>query len=342
MNVTIAHVTSRLEPCWDWFADSLVSQLTPEELKQVQVIFIDRHLWKPEFRTAFPDWRDLTKIQLESTEYHDPARWDKLEAAVRGRFDFQFMPPKPNVWQGAFRLTTKDWFTAAQARNTAIMASERQYFVGVDDLSVLLPGWAIQVRHAAQNGYCVCGAYKKVKKLVVEGGKVASFEEYPGGVDTRWNRGSDGGIVPWSGSGLFGCSFGMPVELLLTVNGFDEATDGQSAEDYDLGIRAQRAGGKFFYNRNMTTYESEEMHFLDAPLPRESKLVLPERLPAGYEGNPMSDHVMLNRVTREERVTTLGGVSLRELRAQFLDTSFVPIPRTPDYDWRDGKPLAEM
>ena len=57
----------------------------------------------------------------------------------------------------------------------------------------------------------------------------------------------------------------------------------QGGEDYDLGIRLERAGWAFFLNQNLFTSESEEDHYLDEPLPRIRKIVTPDRLPAGFE-----------------------------------------------------------
>ncbi len=163
-------------------------------------------------------------------------------------------------------------------------------------------------------------------------------------MDSRWGRGSQTGIVPWSGAGLYGCSFGLPTELALKTNGFDEACQLQSAEDYDFGIRVERAGGKFFYNINAASLESDEMHSVEPSLPRESKLVLPQFLPAGYEGNPMSDHVMLNRVRNEtNRISTIFNyTNLRQAREEFLASGRAMIPTGPVCDWRDGKPLSEL
>lgn len=340
--ITIAYFTSRRDCKVEWFVDSLARWVPVEERHLIHLLFIDRHLWAITPQAGNTYWRRGDLISLTDPTWHVESRREKFASAVRGRFDFLHLPVKPCMWQGPFRLTSKDWFCAGQARNTAVMATRHPYFVGVDDLSVLLPTWWPQVKHAASSGYCVCGAYKKVKDLVVEEGEIKSFTEFPPGVDSRWGHGTDAGIVPFHGSGLYGCSFGLPLELLLKVNGMDELTDGQSAEDYDLGIRAERAGGQFFYNRNMTTYESEEMHAVEPSLPRESKPVTADRLPKGYTGNPMSDHVMLNRVRNENRITTLGGGNLRKLRDEFQASQRALIPEGPTEDWRDGQPLSQL
>lgn len=343
MNLTLAYFTSRREPHFEWFCDSLCNQLSAEELRAIQVVAVDRHLWAltPEAGNTY--WKRGDLISLTDPTWHVESRREKFAAAVRGRFALTHIPVKPCVWQGPFRLTSKDWFCASSARNTAIMAARHPYFVGVDDLSVLLPNWWNQVKHAASSGYVVCGAYWKQLKLVVENGNIIGHEDFLAGRDTRWAHGNTTGIVPWHGSGLFGCSFGMPTELLLKVNGSDEYCDGAGAEDYDLGIRVERAGGIFKYNLNMQTWESEEGHHLDPSLPRESKRVSEDRLPPGYEGNPMSDHVMLNRVRREHRITTLAQwTDLRRAREEFQASQRAMIPTDPQTDWRDGTPLSQL
>ena len=340
--ISIAYFTSRLDCKVEWMVDSLARWVPVEERHLIQLIFVDRHLWSlaPEAGNTYFRRGDL--VSLVDPRWHVESRREKFAAAVRGRFDFLHLPVKPCMFQGPFRITPFDWFCAAQARNTAIMATKHPYFVGVDDLSVLLPTWWPQVKHAADSGYVVCGAYKKVRDLVVEDGDIRSFTEFPSGVDSRWGHGSDTGIVPWNGSGLFGCSFGMPLELLLKCNGFDEISDAQSAEDYDLGIRAERAGGKFYYNRNMTSFESEEMHAVEPSLPREKRVMPAERLPFGYTGNTDSDHVVLGRVRNEKRIDTIGGGNLRKLREEFIVSQRAPIPTEPTTDWRTGQPLTEL
>lgn len=337
--ISIVYVTGRRVPRWEWFADSLCAQTTPEQLANLEVIFIDGQLWDESIARAWAD----PEIPLANTGLYDGLRFQTVEAVVRGRFPFRHLPSKPCAWQGPFRQTARDWFCAGNTRNTAFVVAQHPYVAFVDDLSVLMPGWFNQVLHAAQDEYIVCGAYKKVKQLTVVEGQVVSFEAFPPGVDSRWNHGSDGGVVPWHGSAMFGCSFGVPLEAALEVDGNDGACNGAGAEDYDFGIRLERAGWAFFYNRNMLTLESEEDHNGADSLPRASKIVSPDRLPKGYAGNPSSDHLMLHRVCHEtDRVLPIIGDSLCAARAHFLRTGLVAIPRSPQTDWRDGTPLSEL
>lgn len=359
MNLTIAYITGRSEPHWEWFVNSLCSQTTPEQRKKIQVVFVDGKLWWPDIKIE----PTQQSIAFAHHFYHEMQRRFDLEKVVNKQFDYLHIPPKPCLRQGPFRLTKKDWFCASNTRNTAIIAAKNDYLVCVDDLSVLMPGWLDQVAHAVENGYCVCGAYKKVLELrvipylnekheTIDGRlPIIEYTEFQPGVDSRWSRGSDTGIVPWSGAGLFGCSFGARVEDLLRIDGSEPACNGEGGEDFDMGIRLERSGVKIFYNRNMLTLESEEGHHGEKSLPRERKLVKRDLLPAAYdswdvhnqEEKYYSDHVLLNRVRHEtERITPLLPEGLRAIRQEFLSTGMVPIPTGPTTDWRDGAELSSL
>lgn len=343
--LSISYFTCRTNPRWQWFLDSLANQVAPDQRKDLQLVFIDAKLWAPGLENIRTDLAMTTQdsFPLRDLRYQDGARREELAKIVDGRFEFLHVPPKPNVWNGPFRLTSKDWFAAANARNTAIIVVRHPYLVCIDDLSVTMPHWFAQALHAAAHKYIVCGAYKKVKQLVVDKGNVVSFEEFPPGVDSRWGNGSDTGIVPYSGGGMYGCSFGVPLALALTVDGFEPACNGMGAEDYDFGIRLERAGGKVFYNRNMLTLESEEAHGEEPSLPRESREVTTDFKPEGYEGSPMSDWVLRNRVYSETmRILPLMPENLLALRERYFATGLVPIPSGPSTDWKDGKALSEL
>lgn len=338
--ISIGYFTNRSEPHFDWFCDSLHNQITEEMRGKIEVIFVDHKLWQSDW--VAKEGFFFTIPAAFNNFIHDRDRFEKLKAIVAGRFDFVHLAPMPCRWNGPFRATHEEYFAAGNARNTFLAAAKHPYLAHVDDLSVLMPGWFNQVLHAVQGGYCVAGAYKKMRDMVVEKGNLVSFTDFPAGCDSRWDRGSSDGVVPWTGAGLFGCSFGAPLELLLDVNGNDEYCESQGAEDYDLGMRLERAGGRFFYNRNMLTYESEEDHFKDTPLKRLRKMVTADRLPSGYQGDPMSDHVMLNRVRKENRFTTLSTHDMRKIRSIYQDRKVFAVPQGEAIDWRDGEPLSNL
>jgi hypothetical protein len=347
--LTVCYVTGRQVPRWEWFVDALCNQVAPGQWPSLQVILIDGRLWYKGFGKDYKD----NNIAFSNPFFHEPERRQELAAIVGGRFEYLHIPPKPCVQQGPFRLTQKDWFCASNTRNTGIIAAKHPYIVFIDDLS--LPGelWLGQAMHAAEHGYVVAGMYKKVNKLTVAGGRLVSCEEFPAGVDSRWSSGSAAGIVPWHGSGIYGCSLGFPVERALQVDGFEPACNGSGGEDYDFGIRIERSGALIMLNRNLFTLESEEDHhtqpFKDVAA-RDRRLVSRERLPAGYDGYQMpnqaekyfSDHVLLNRVRNENRITPILPEGLREIRGKFHATGLVPVPREPTTDWRDGVALKDL
>lgn len=331
--------------------DSLCRYTPASDLSQMQIVFVDAQLWGIGTDVANRYFRAAGKFALADPQWHNWARREELEMVVRGRFKFLHIPPKPSSWQGPFRFTHRDWFAASNARNTALIVADKPYFAGVDDLSILAPTWVDNIRHAASSGYVACGMYKKLLEMEVRDGELVKFQENEKGVDSRWGAGSETGIVPWYGTGMYGCSFGVPTQLAVDIDGFDYYCDGMGAEDYDFGIRLERAGAKFFLNKNLLTWESEEGHWEEQSLPRESYHVphdrLPQSLKADYPNGLMSDHVMLQSVVRETtRTLPLGRAtvhSLASLRAQWKNEALVSIPEpSADVDWRTGKSLSAL
>lgn len=320
--LSIVYITSRKDPKFEWFIESLWKQIR-DKRTPFQVIFVD--FWK--------------QFDVEGD------REAKLEELVNKRFQFIHTSPKPTPWQGEFKQTKVDWFAASNARNTGIAFASGTYITFVDDISVLMPGWVDQVIHAQQNNYVVAGAYKKVKNLTVLKGDVVSYDEYPPGVDTRWHLGSDKGIVPIESGGMYGCSFGAPTEALLNVNGLDEACDGQGGEDYDLSIRLVRAGYRLYYNRNMLTLESEELHHTGEIMKR---VIKPGKIVAQPDGSKRQEqdasHVILNKVRAENRITPIGNnFILRDLREYVLKNKSFPTTKLPEArHWFDNQLLSEM
>lgn len=346
--ISIAYFTARKDPRLAWFCDSFARWVPESERADIQVIFVDRLLWAITAEAGNRYWRRGDLMSLVDPAWHVESRREMFERAVRGRFEFLHIPVRPNLHQGPFRLTSRDLFCAGHARNTAIMAAKHPYFMGVDDLSVLHATWWPQVKHAAESGYCLAGMYHKQRNMVVEDGAIISHDENPLGRDSRWNHGSDSGIIPWHGGSVYGCSFGMPTELLLKINGFEELNSGEGGEDFDMGIRAERAGGKWYLNRNCLTWESEEGHHEEPSLPRQRKIVIPDNLPPNYEAyrhlneaeKYYSDHVMLNRLRNENRFTTVAQwTNLRQAREEFQASGRCLIPEQPQTDWRDGSEL---
>jgi len=205
----------------------------------------------------------------------------------------------------------------------------------VDDLSVLCPGWLLNVRQSMAFNGITLGTYRKVKNLVVEKGEIISWDkEWTGGQDSRRHAGSKDGSIACPGDMLFGCSLVGPVEAFLSVNGWPEdLCDGLSSEDYCMGIAMANAGWAFKYNLNMMTLESEEHHHIEPPFKRSDYGVSPND----------KSHAALN-IAKSSKFfpNSFGEGGIRELRRKALSGEPWPIPSAPDREWWTGKLLSEL
>lgn len=322
-NLTICYVTGRVEPRFEWFADSLHRE-TEGDYEGIDLVIVDY-------------WTD----ENGGSEGPDPkVRRDYF--ANRARTDHVLVPPKPTVWQGRHRLTRTNYFAAANARNTGICHADDGWIAYADDLAALAPGWLAEVRRAQREGYVALGAYRKVVGVDVRGGLLVhprdpQRPETPQGVDSRWTlAGPDLEPVPVSGAVMYGCSVAMPVEALLACNGWDERADarGLGSEDYLTGMLLERCGYEFRYCRRMLTIEED--HATATPFVREI---------AALPGRPDASHVILGLV-RDSDVREApnyfpeGGI--REVRRRVLAGEDFPNAAIPEHDWYSGTPLREL
>lgn len=334
--ITICYLTNRNNPRFEWFLDSFINQYKDEV--PIEIIIIDGS--------------------------ENPFRYMDTMPELIKDLNISAYRPKPTSWQGEHRVTTQNYFAASNARNTGIIYAKGDYIVFVDDLSVLLPGWWTQVVKAYKENYIVFGAYKKVGKLVVEDGKVESFEELPAGNDSRYWQGSR-----WCrGDLLFGCSFGAPIEWLLSINGLDEICDGMGYEDTNLGLRLEKKGYRMFYDMQMMTYESEEAHHEETSFLRVDKLLTEEQynecrerlgITGWYQQGGRTDcsHLLMDMIRTNDRTLSFGegtkepvkypqdpswtwgnGFVLRQLR----ETKDFPLPHPNTRHWPDLQKLSEM
>lgn len=122
--LTIAYMTNRREPRVDWFFASLARELSTAaagELGNLRCVVVDF-------------WAD------------ESGRRAAFAALAPAGVELVHVPPKPTVWQGPHRLTGRDYFAAASARNTALCLAPDGWIAYVDDLSVLMPGWLAACR----------------------------------------------------------------------------------------------------------------------------------------------------------------------------------------------------
>lgn len=242
MTLTIAYMTCRRNPRFEWFADSIREQLDPALFDLLVVDF-------------YANERDLA-------EY---ARSIGINA--------KSMTPKPSVWQGDHRLVKENHFAAANARNTAICAAKGDYLVFADDLSVARPGWGQAVLEAARAGYVVCGSYEKMLEMQVVKGHLVSAKQHQPGKDARLLHQTH--VGPCHPGWFYGCSCGAPLEAFLKINGYPEIADGMGYEDAVTGMALAENGYKFVFDPRMATVESEEGHHEDKPFIRSDPGVSP-------------------------------------------------------------------
>jgi hypothetical protein len=313
--LTIAYITFRERPRFEWFVKSLRREVrdTGSDFSSLQVLVVDGRLWV------------------------DPNRAMEMQAVAKsaGGLEFQHVPPKPTVWQGPNRLTSKDYFAAANTRNTAFCYTQGSHVAFVDDLSVLRPGWLKCHLEALKVHYVLSGLTDKIKNIDVnDNGDVISFTEHPPGRDSRRGQIPATGVHGSNGSWLYGGTFSVPLEGALRVNGQDEICDSIGGEDYDFGIRLQRAGYVLRISAECATYEDEDAHHTEAPM---------VRLDKPCPGGPYGSNVLYNRLTQENRFLPLGNnFSLRDLRSHILAGGTFPVTNLPDKYWLDNQPLVEM
>lgn len=317
--VTFAYMTSRKDCRFEWWADSLKRELGGS-FGDHQIIVVD--FWS---QPMVKDGWKLSDVVARTRYFMQHCDAPNLLVTA----------PKPNVWQGQYRLPKDNWFAACNARNTAFILCQNDYIVFSDDLSVILPGWWKTILEDTRPNTIVCGAYQKVNKLVVENGNVVSFEDSPHGHDNRERHleGRPPGPFECGGNWMFGCSFAMPIEAALAVNGYDENCGSLSFEDVIFGVRLMNAGYQFVYDPRMKTLESEELHAQGPVMKRTDK---------GQSPKDKSHAILSMAMHSKWAPNYFGEGGLRAVRERVLDGADLPMQQVPQHDWWDGQPVAEF
>lgn len=312
MSLTIGLITCRKSPRLDWMFDSLRIQPGVEIVKQI--IIVDY------FAQACDAWTDLDVA----------ARFDEVVKAAGSFADITFWcPPMPNVWGGPNRLTKEVWWHISAARNTIICFAKSPFVAMTDDRCSLSPGWLKCVQEAMTGNYAVNGSYEKVYNLVVESGRVKSYNEPGNGKDPRITRNTRRPIMTYGGC-WFGCNMALPLEACLAVNGFDSWCDSVGLEDVVFGNMLARNGYPTMFDPRMKIVEDRTPSEVGE---------MPKRTDKGISPNDRS-HALLDKIGGSKRATH--PFDIRAMRDSVQAGNPFPPPWGPTHDFFDNEPLGEM
>lgn len=316
MKLTIATITARHEPHLDWLLAELDKQALPgDEIELVLVDFYGRALSE----LAAPEW---TAALADGG-----SPW--LAEIIESR-------PKPNIWQGAYRLGPVDLHAIANARNTALALAGGPFVFFVDDRAHLGPRWLERARAAAGAAeagippYALCGPCDKLKS---GGGR--------GVISARDDRRRFGRNVAMDAPGdfLLGGNFGAPLAWMLEVGGHEEASDPIGWQDVILGRMLKNRGRRIVFDSTfeVTLDRVRSAGEPEHPFPRINKFT-PGKPPGFDAANEAK-----RRFGRLQHTSDMTA-DLGELRTRIAAGAGWPIPdpATPRVDWYDGKPIAEL
>lgn len=306
---TIAYMTNRWDPHFDWFLQSLARQCMP---KDQPVIIVDFYA-------------------------DEPGRRESVLALNLG-FNITHVTPKPSLWQGKHKITKGECFDAGNARNTALCLARQMYIAWVDDVSVLTPHWYSRALGATSRNAITLGSYRKVYNLEVDNGIVTDMTDNPIGHDSRRRDVRNlTKITECDPRWLFGCSLVAPVETMLDLGGWPERLcAGTGYEDTIMALVVRNNRIKTYFDPLLMTIESEEAHHIDKPFLRW------DPCKGDPNAKPKDDksHAML-RIAADWKKTD-NGYDIRELRNRVLSGGEFPVPTEPETEWFTGTALQDI
>jgi hypothetical protein len=302
VRLTIAFITGRAEPLLYRMLESLAPQVDAAD--EIDVLVIDMQGRTPVqlgARRNYGHWIPSIRVEL----------------------------PKPTPWQGAYRITTCDWWAKSSAMNTAFVLCQTDYIAFLDDCCRLGPKWLETIRRGERERRSVlAGTYSKIARgIVMSDHRVGLYPE---------------GRLNCGGGWLYGCTFALPLEWALEVNGAEEGCDGLGGEDYILGFMLENNGHQINFAPDLAvTLERDEISAPGAP---SIPLRRADKVTSGNDkvtsGNDKS-HMALARFRVRKR--TEFTPDLRQLRARRAlgDRSWPP-PDPDMRDWYDGQLVRDM
>lgn len=313
--ISVIYSTCRVNPRLDLFLDSLYYDMKRENVElslKIQIVIVDYHL------------------------QHDKSREEVFSKLNNNRFDIVHVSPKPSLWQGQYKITSKNMFCASIARNTGICYVKYDYVLFMDDNGFMKPGSLKHILSFCNKKLSVAFAYQYANAINYNEHEVnITPVENNGGIDVRIKQGDVFRKI--HGSQLYGhCA--MPLENILLVNGYDEISNGIGYEDLQFGIRLMTAGIDIFYSSDVLFYEtkniSPEDHFQRVDfLLKDSdydKLMKKYKIKARWH-SPGSKHLsflLLDMLMDDDYLTKGNDYNLRHLKNIIQMGNSFPIPNT--------------
>lgn len=303
--LTIGYITTRPECEFQWFLDAIANQRLAGE--QITIIIV-RGDWLPP--VSFKAHEEILVLQ---------------------------QPAKPNVWQGAHRLTTTEqqWWAVSSSKNTAACCCFTPWIAFSDDRCVPGPLWLQAIREAMEGNYLVGGSYSKNTNLVVQNGVAVEYTPFPEGrgLDPRKKYCDDNRLTTpmelpkeW----LYGCTFALPLEWYLSVGGHDETCDGLSMEDCIFSLMLANRGYARMFDPRLFILEDRTPGKLGQAIKREDFGVSPKD----------KSHALLDML--KDRKTALHPFDIRQVRRDVLAGKGWPKPWGPEKCFFTGTPVSEM
>ena len=319
--ITVAYITARPEPRLEWFFDSLLRCHRVEEVSQI--IIVDH------FAQECDGWTQADVTRTTNSV---------MRAAGRLAGITQHVPPKPNVWSGKYRLTPRNWWSKPEFINTALCLCKNDFIAYLDDRCVLMPTWLDAVVEAKEKNYVVCGTYEKRSGMVVSNGRITTAGELTGS-DSRMTGETDMfRRRKCSGEWMFGCTYALPVEWMLQVNGCDESWSSVGMEDTHFGRMLENNGFPIYHDARMKMIEDRTPQEKD-PTSRTHDMKRDSKEKHPHDKNDKT-HTLIRKLWNKKGAENLWNLGV--VRQNVLAGGSFVIPRHPTHDWFDNQPLKEM
>ncbi len=298
MKLSILTITARREPHYAWLTQGIAAQEQLDD--EIELVIVD--YFGRDAAELAPDWDRASSIH---------------QVVV--------CKPKPNPWQGAYRVTRRDLAAIANARNTAVCLATHDYVAFLDDSARLGGRWLECVRRGERERESVISG-------AVDRGKPGGRRE----IDdrTRMFIGGKQGCPPYF---LYGGNTCMPLAWALEVGGFEEGTDPVGHQDFVMGCMLAHCGRRIDYVPAMALLQDrrldgrpddKDMH----PFPRANKGLPPNDKRHAIEAK-FRGHVRTTELTQD----------IAAIRAAVQRGEPFPVHTfaASDPDWFDGSPIGD-